>query len=104
MMGFGPDRDHPPYHGWVFTYDATTLQQTGIFNDELNNIWDYGTGAGIWHLAEAPAVDANGGIYLETGNGDFDGALDFGESFLKLTAGAPGCRFPIGLHRIPGRL
>lgn len=90
VMAFAPDRDHPPYHGWVFSYDATSLQQTGLFNDARNNVWDYGTGAGIWQSGRAPAVDAGGSVYFETGNGAFDGALNFGESFLKLTPGSGG--------------
>lgn len=88
VFAFSADRDHPPYHGWVFSYDIGTLQQTGIFNDAPDNPDDYGTGAGIWQSGRAPAVDANGAIYFETGNGTFDGAVDFGESFLKLTPGA----------------
>jgi len=90
IIAFGPDRDHPPYHGWVFSYRSDTLLQSGIFSDALNNVWDYGTGAGIWQSGRAPAVDASGGVYLETGNGDYDGELDFGESFLKVTASAGG--------------
>jgi hypothetical protein len=90
VLAFAPDRDHPPYHGWVFSYDIGTLQQTGVFSDARNNVWDYGTGSGIWQSGRAPAVDASGAIYLETGNGDFDGSTDFGESFLKLTTGASG--------------
>lgn len=90
VVGFGPDRDHPPYHGWIFSYNTGTLHQTGIFNDARNNTWDAGTGAGIWQSGRAPAVDASGALYFETGNGDYDGALDFGESFLKLTSGSGG--------------
>jgi Cohesin domain/Dockerin type I domain len=90
VLAFAPDRDHAPYHGWVFSYDIGTLQQTGIFNDARNNALDNGTGAGIWQSGRAPAVDAHGVIYLETGNGDYDGTSDFGESFLKLTPGAGG--------------
>ena len=88
IFAFSADRDHPPYHGWVFSYNiGNTLSQTGIFSDTVNNISDFGTGAGIWHSGRAPAVDSNGAIYFETGNGAFDGTLDFGQSFLKLSAG-----------------
>lgn len=87
VFAFSGDRDHAPYHGWVFSYNIGTLQQTGIFNDARDNPDDNGTGAGIWQSGRAPAVDANGAVYFETGNGTFDGTMDFGESFLKLAPG-----------------
>ena len=34
---------------------------------------------------QAPPSDADGNIYLTTGNGSFNGTTQFGESFLKLT-------------------
>lgn len=90
VIAFAADRDHAPYHGWVFSYNTATLRQTGVFNDARNNPLDDGTGAGIWQSGRAPAVDSNGAVYLETGNGTFDGAMDFGESFLKLAHGTLG--------------
>jgi hypothetical protein len=33
VFAFSGDRDHAPYHGWVFSYDIHTLAQTGIFCD-----------------------------------------------------------------------
>ena len=79
--------DHPPYYGWVFSYDAHTLAQTGVFNTAPNI--GYG---GIWMTGNGPAADTNGAIYLNTGNGTFDantGGSDYGDSILKLTNG-PG--------------
>jgi hypothetical protein len=87
VFAFAADRDHSPYHGWVFSYSISTLQQTGVFNDARNNPLDDGTGAGIWQSGRAPAVDSKGALYFETGNGTFDGTMDFGESFLKLARG-----------------
>jgi hypothetical protein len=84
-FAFSSDRDHPPYHGWVFGYSTSTLQQTGIFNDTPN-----GSLGGIWQAGRAPAVDANGSLYYESGNGDFDGLTNFGESFLKLNVSNSG--------------
>jgi hypothetical protein len=43
-----------------------------------------GEGAGIWMAGQGPAADAQGNLYLITGNGDFDGVSQWGESFLKL--------------------
>src|SRR5215472_2959500 len=76
--------DIGPYHGWVFTYDAQTLAQVGIFNTTPNG----GLG-GIWQSGGGPAADATGNVFVMTGNGTFDGPSpggnnDFGDSFLRL--------------------
>jgi hypothetical protein len=85
LIGFSSDRDHEPEHGWVFTYNLATLQQTGIFNDTPN-----GDRGGIWQSGRAPAIDANGSAYFETGNGTFDGSTEFGESAIKLKISQAG--------------
>ncbi len=73
--------DYPPYHGWVFAYNAYTLQQTGIFNANPN-----GSGGGFWQAGCGPAADPAGNIYLESGNGNFDAANNvFGDTVLKLS-------------------
>jgi hypothetical protein len=43
-----------------------------------------GEGAGVWMAGQGPASDAQGNLYVLTGNGDFDGVSQWGESFLKL--------------------
>jgi hypothetical protein len=43
-----------------------------------------GEGAGIWMAGQGAAADAQGFLYVLTGNGDFDGVNQWGESFLKL--------------------
>ena len=43
-----------------------------------------GEGAGVWMAGQGPAADPQGYLYLLTGNGDFDGTSQWGESFLKL--------------------
>jgi hypothetical protein len=72
--------DTPPYHGWVISYDETTLAQTAVYNDSPN-----GSQGGIWMAGAAPAFDAAGNLYLGTGNGTADDLTDFGESLLKLS-------------------
>lgn len=72
--------DNTPYHGWVMAYDASSLQQLAVFNNTPN-----GDQAGIWMSNQGLAADTNGNVYVSTGNGDFDGVNNFGESFLKLT-------------------
>jgi len=70
--------DHPPYYGWMFTYDARTLAERGVFNDDPNA--GYG---GIWMTGNGPAADTNGNVYLNTGNGTYDTNSDYGDSILK---------------------
>ena len=75
-------------HGWVLAYDATTLQQTGVFNTTPNT-----NNGGIWQSGSGPAADSDGNIYFETADAVFDadtGGPDFGDSFLKLNLGAGG--------------
>ncbi len=77
--------DDQPYHGWVMAYNATTLAQTGIFNDTPNGIE-----GGIWMSGRAPVVDSTGNVYLLTGNGTTDSKSDFGESALRLSTAKGG--------------
>ncbi|HEV2480469.1 MAG TPA: T9SS type A sorting domain-containing protein [Puia sp.] len=72
--------DTPPYHGWIFGYDAGNLHKQSIaFN--LNPNTQY---AGIWMAGAGPSVDSAGNLYVISGNG-LQGTRDLGESFLKLT-------------------
>lgn len=80
--------DLPPYHGWFMGYDAQTLAQDSVYNTTRN-----GEDGGIWQGGGAPAADANGDIYIITGNGTFDAntsGVDFGESFLRLSSDTTG--------------
>lgn len=74
--------DVDPYHGWVMAYDAQTLTQKAVLNVNPNGRED-----GIWLSDTGPAVDAEGNLYVPTGNGAFDaasGGPDYGDSVLKL--------------------
>jgi hypothetical protein len=80
--------DNGPYHGWVMVYDARTLKQVAVWNASANG----GLG-GIWQAGASPAADAEGNVFVATGNGTFDadvGGLDFGDSLLKLGLPASG--------------
>jgi hypothetical protein len=81
-LGFTSQCDNPPYHGWLFGYDATSFALVSVFNDTPN-----GSEGGIWN--GGPSADANGNLFVMTGNGTFDGfaSQDWGDSFLRLTAG-----------------
>jgi hypothetical protein len=86
FISWASHEDENPYHGWIMSYNASTLQQTGIWSSSPN-----GAQGGIWMSGRGPAVDASGDVYFMVGNGDWNGASNFGESMLKFapTAGMP---------------
>ena len=75
--------DDGNYHGWVMAYSASTLQQLAIYSDTA-----YGSEGGIWMSGNGAAADADGNIFLVTGNGTFDAnsasPRDFGDSVLNI--------------------
>ena len=74
--------DSPVYYGWVVGYNASSLSQVSVFNDDPTA----GFG-GIWMSGGAPAADSSNNLYVITGNGNWDGVSNFGDSFLKLSSG-----------------
>jgi Legume lectin domain/Chitobiase/beta-hexosaminidase C-terminal domain len=86
LIAWGGHCDNPPYHGWLMSYNAATLVQEAAFNATPNAESSTSTqtpAGGIWMAGAAPAVDANGDIYLTTGNGHF-GNGDYSDSVIKL--------------------
>jgi hypothetical protein len=82
--------DNGPYHGWMMGYDASTLEQKYVYCDTP----DGGLG-GIWESGMGIAADANGDLYITTGNGTVDqnnpeDLRNRGESALKLTPSGSG--------------
>ena len=80
---FGSNCETIPWHGWIFGYDALTLQQAAIFNDTPN-----GSSGGIWGGGQGMLADNSGNIYFASGNGTFDanaGGSDYGDSIVKLS-------------------
>jgi len=70
------------YHGWLMSFDKSTLALTGAFMDTPN-----GEEGGFWGGGSGPAADAGGSIFIPTGNGDFtvnNGGIDYGDSVLRL--------------------
>ena len=82
-IGFGSNGcDTFSYHGWLFAYNASTLQQQDVFITTPQ-----GLKGSLWSAGGGPAADDEGYIYFSTANGTFDislGGTDYGDSFLKL--------------------
>jgi hypothetical protein len=95
--------DVHPYSGWIIAFDQKTLAQTAALNvgpnsdapPVTNGTYFNRSGPGIWMSGDGPGVDAQGYVYLLTGNGRFEPTLDangfpnmgdYGNSFLKLAS------------------
>lgn len=79
-VGYASHCDKDPYHGFLLAYDATSLAQVGVFNTSPT-----GSEASIWQSGQGPSADADGNVFVVTGNGSWDGVKNFSESFLKLS-------------------
>lgn len=85
--------DELPYQGWVFSCSATSLScsvwaavnHPGVSGFSYNCSSNCGA-AGIWMAGNGLAADGSGNVYFMTGNGDWDGSSNFGESFVKLSS------------------
>ncbi|MGA8706150.1 MAG: chitobiase/beta-hexosaminidase C-terminal domain-containing protein [Steroidobacteraceae bacterium] len=78
IIAWGSHCDYQPWHGWLMSYGAGSLAQEAIYNVSPN-----GTEGGIWMSGGGVATDGNGNIFVVTGNGDWNGTTDFGDSVLK---------------------
>jgi hypothetical protein len=85
-FAFGSHGDDGPWHGWVFAYDATTLEQTAVICTSPN-----GFGAGVWESGAGLPIDDGGTagrLFLTTGNGTsssyppFNASTEYGESII----------------------
>jgi hypothetical protein len=79
LIPFSSHCDMGTYHGFLFSYDPSTLVKVAVFNASPT-----GSGNSLWMSGQGPAVDAAGDIYFGTSNGTWDGVSNFSESFLKL--------------------
>jgi hypothetical protein len=74
-MALGSQSDNGAWHGWIFSYNAATLQQIDIFCTTPN-----GSGGGIWMSGSGLAAEVNnpsqpyGRMFVVTGNGSFVGS------------------------------
>jgi hypothetical protein len=64
--------------GYCFAFDVASNKVSAML------ALSAGEGAGVWMAGEGPPADAQGFLYIITGNGDFDGVGQWGETFLKL--------------------
>ena len=77
-IAFGGDGNR----GALYVFDAQTLTERAFWTSTPT-----GGDGGIWQSGQGPAADAEGNVYLMTGNGSFDGnnnTKNFGNSFVKL--------------------
>jgi Putative Ig domain len=89
-IAWGSHDDAPPWYGWIvgYTYNGSAFAQSASLNVTPNA----GEG-GIWMGGGAPSADANGHLYVLTGNGAFDvtntsgPTNDYGDCFLQLDSG-----------------
>ena len=68
-IGYSSHGDIGPWHGWLFAYDATAMQQTDVLCLSPN-----GYGASLWSSGAGFPVDtdgAGGRMFMVTGNGTF---------------------------------
>ncbi len=102
VIAFGGGEGQGSPSGWVVAFDTAKLMsgtaQPNVWCSNPNNGAGGGGGAGVWMANAAPAVDANGDIYVVTGNGPYNpqfGADQLGESVVRLiwNPGDPGSLF-----------
>jgi len=80
--------DNGNYHGWLMSFNESTLALNGYYLDTPN-----GYEGGFWGGGSGPAADSSGGIYAGTGNGYFDannGGTDYGDSVLRFAWSSSG--------------
>ena len=76
----GSHGDIQPWHGWIIGYNASTMTFAKAFCTTPNS-----NGGGVWMSGSAPVFDSSNNLYVISSNGNYDGATEFGDSFLKLS-------------------
>jgi len=77
-VGFGSVSDEGAWHGWIFSYNGTNLQQIAIFCDSAND-----SGDGIWMAGAGLAGEVNdptkpyGRMFFATGNGSYTATIPY---------------------------
>jgi hypothetical protein len=90
-IAFGSVDDNGPWHGWLISYSAATLQQIDVLCTSAN-----GSGSAIWMSGAGLAAEVNdptkpyGRMFLSTGNGTYaanppyTNTMSYGMSVLDL--------------------
>jgi hypothetical protein len=73
-------------NGWLLAYDAVTLAQIGVLNTSPNVLGKgkYPGAGGVWMGGGGAVTDADGYIYITTGDGPYDGQSAFADTVLRL--------------------
>ena len=87
-LAFAGYADTDPYHGWIFGYDAATLDRRYIFNttpdidppNESQPDANDGEG-GIWMSGQGISTDEQGDLYMAIGNGNFNAYMAGGRNY-----------------------
>jgi len=87
FIGFAGDS------GWVMAFDPTSLKLLAAFftDDEKSHTASKVPGipgeghSGVWGAGGAVVADTNGNIYSVTGDGYWDGSINWGDSLVKLS-------------------
>ncbi len=87
--------DRPPYQGHVAILDATSGKLLNVWNSLCSNRTGLlqpsscpDTQSAIWGRAGATIDAATGNIFVATGNGQYDGKTDWGDSVIELSPDA----------------
>ncbi|EEA03948.1 Pyrrolo-quinoline quinone [Burkholderia sp. H160] len=83
--------------GWLIAIDTHTWKQTAAWCSTAR-----GSGGGIWMSGSGPAIQSDGSIWIVTGNGEFDGIVDFGESVVRLRYVSPPANKANGKFEVTG--
>jgi hypothetical protein len=91
-IAFGSHGDNGPWHGWIFSYNATTLQRLSAYCTAPN-----GFGSGTWMAGSGIAGDVidsvnkpYGRMFIPTGNGSFNAtppytnSMSYGDDIVRL--------------------
>ena len=87
VVAFGSHADQAPYQGWVFAYDTRNLgEPPWMWSTVTGGAITQMSGSGIWQAGMGLTADADGNVYLTTGNGPFDPSSgNYGDSVVKLS-------------------
>ena len=92
LVAFGGGEGQGSPSGWVIAFDTAKLASgqpvADVWCSTPDNSSGNGGGGGVWMANAAPAIDANGDIYVATGNGPYNPEFahdQLGESVVRLT-------------------